>query len=260
MEFLGKFVGSWSSWHSPVLGMYSVLQQELCLMFLIGCYCDCCCCQGGMQCSELKTLIWLWWQTMKINLSLRAEFWQLASFLKYIHKAWDIILYFLTVQSERLHAVDTYEYVKLNALWKQIILSQMYTSWKVVEFLAALGLPEMELIFLTVLSFVLVAKRCWSDPSALSSAGTALGLYPQHFPSPAAWRGGQEHGTQPGQPTQADQRDPPFLLHQQEKLRESRTRGGIYFDVCLLEQSPDVSSSPTAWEMAGHCLLMESKE
>lgn len=49
-------------------------------------------------------------------------------FFKPIHKAWDIILYFLTVQREGLHALDTHAYVKLNALRKQIILSQMYTS------------------------------------------------------------------------------------------------------------------------------------
>lgn len=53
---------------------------------------------------------------MKINLCLRTEFCQLTFFLKCIHKAWDIIVYFLTVQSERLHALDMHGYVKLNAL------------------------------------------------------------------------------------------------------------------------------------------------
>lgn len=56
-ELLGKCVGSWSSWHSPVQGMDPVLLQELSLMSPFGSCCDCCCCQGEMQCSELKTLI-----------------------------------------------------------------------------------------------------------------------------------------------------------------------------------------------------------
>lgn len=34
----------------------------------------------------------------------------------------------------------------------------MYSTSKFVEFLAGLGLPEMELIFPTALSFVLIAK------------------------------------------------------------------------------------------------------
>lgn len=70
---------------------------------------------------------------MKINLSLRVEFW-LVTFLVHSQSSGYYALYFLIAQSNRLHASGTHR-CKIKCINKTVVLSQVYAFSKSVEFL-----------------------------------------------------------------------------------------------------------------------------